>query len=483
MMKAMRASVVAVVLAVMLGVPGCATNPATGRRQLILMSEQEEIALGKESDAQIRQQMGVYNDQALQEYVDRVGQRLARASHRPNLPWKFTVVDESAVNAFALPGGFIYLTRGILPFLRDEAELAAVLGHEVGHVDAKHSVDQYSKQQLTGGVLAVGSILWPEGRPILGASNLLSQFVFLKYGRDAELEADQLGVGYAVQGGWAPQAMQGLLGTLARLDEAQGTRRGIPNWALTHPPAADRAAKVDEVVAAAKGAGATTTNAQALERVLDGLVFGDSREKGMVRGNEFVHPILRFSLRFPEGWEIVNGDEQVSAQQADQGNMAMILELAKSEGSVEQTARANMTAAGLRETDGERGRINGLDSYIGIYEGVAGSTRVVVRAAHIRSGNQTYLVAGLATAAEFSRADRLFANSIQSFRALSAQEADRIQPNRVDFYVARSGDTWESIARTVGGGTIGPSTLAIMNGRQPSAQPRAGERLRVVVGG
>lgn len=475
-MKALR------VIVLMLVAAGCATNPATGRRQLILMSEQEEIQLGKQSDAQIRQQMGVYNDQALQRYVDRIGQRLAKASHRPNLPWTFTVVDESAVNAFALPGGFIYITRGILPFLRSEAELAAVLGHEVGHVDAKHSVDQYSKQQLTGGVLAVGSILWPEGRPILGASNLLSQFVFLKYGRDAELESDRLGVGYAVQGGWAPQAMQGLLNTLARLDEAQGTRRGIPNWALTHPPAADRVARVDEVVTAAKGAGATTTNEEALERAIDGLVFGDSREKGMVRGNEFVHPILRFSLRFPEGWDIVNGDEQVSARESDQGNVAMILELAKNAGSVEQTARANMTAAGLRESDGERGRINGLDAYIGIYEGVAGQTRVVVRAAHIRSGDQTYLVAGLATADAFPQVDRRFANTIQSFRALSAQEADRIQPNRVDYYVARQGDSWESIARTVSGGAVGPATLAIMNGREPGSQPRAGERLRVIVG-
>ena len=119
----------------------CATNPATGRRQLILMSEAEEIQLGRQSDAEVRQQMGVYQDAALQRYVDRVGQRLARSSHRPNLPWTFTVVDEPAVNAFALPGGFIYLTRGILPFLRDEAELAAVLGHEIGHVDARHSAE------------------------------------------------------------------------------------------------------------------------------------------------------------------------------------------------------------------------------------------------------------------------------------------------------------------------------------------------------
>ena len=112
----------------------CATNPATGRRQLILLSEADEIQLGRESDAGVRQEMGVYDNADLQRYVDRIGQTLARTSHRPQLPWRFAVVDSSAVNAFALPGGFIYVTRGILPFLRDEAELAAVMGHEVGHV-------------------------------------------------------------------------------------------------------------------------------------------------------------------------------------------------------------------------------------------------------------------------------------------------------------------------------------------------------------
>ena len=133
------------------------------------MSEAEEIALGQQSDAEIRQQMGVYEDRELQRYVDRIGTRLARQSHRPHLPWTFTVVDESAVNAFALPGGFIYVTRGILPFLRNEAELAGVLGHEVGHVDGKHSVDQYSKQLLTEGALAGASVLLPKWQQRSGA--------------------------------------------------------------------------------------------------------------------------------------------------------------------------------------------------------------------------------------------------------------------------------------------------------------------------
>ena len=470
-------------LACGLTVMSCATNPATGRRQLILMSEQEEIALGKQSDAEIRQQMGVYEDRALQQYVDRIGQRLARQSYRPNLPWTFTVVDEPAVNAFALPGGFIYVTRGILPFLRNEAELAGVLGHEIGHVDGRHSVDQYSRQVLTQGALAGASVFLPKWQSALGAGSVAAQFAFLKFGRDAELEADRLGVNYASGGGWAPRAMEGVLGTLGRLDAAQGERRGVPNWAMTHPPAEDRVIKIQDAVTAATSKGGTATNPAEYERVLDQMVFGDSREKGMVRGSEFVHPVLRFSLRFPDGWEIVNGATQVSATESSQGNVVMLLELSPSKSSSpEQAARADMSQAGLRELEGRSASINGLDAYVAAYEGVVQQTRVVFRAAHIRAGQQMYIVGGLTTPQEFARADRLFTSTIQSFRQLSAQDAERIQPYRIGFYTVRSGDSWDSIARQSRSG-IRPATLAIMNGNDPGTAPRAGARVRIVAGG
>jgi len=472
------------ILVVMVLAVGCATNPATGRRQLILLSEQEEIALGQKSDAEIRQQMGVYADQSLERYVDGVGQRLARQSFRPNLRWSFTVVDEAAVNAFALPGGFIYVTRGILPYLRNEAELAGVLGHEIGHVDGKHSVDQYSKQLLAGGALAGASILAPKYRTAFGAGGLVAQLAFLKFGRDAELEADRLGVRYASSGGWAPQAMQGVLGTLGRLDAAQGSSRGVPNWALTHPPAEDRMAKIQEAVSAAAALGGRATNPGEFERAIDGVVVGDSREKGIIRGNEFLHPILRFSVRFPESWEIRNGSDQVAAIESEQGNVALLLEISKSgSASPEQAARAEMAEAGFRETGGGPTRINGLDAYVGTYEGTSNNTRVIARAAHIRSGQYTYVVAGLATADEFSRVDRTFASTIQSFRQLSQQEADRIQPNRLAFYTIRGGDTWDSIARQAGPSGFRPASLAIMNGSDPGTPPRVGTRIRVVAGG
>lgn len=461
---------------------GCATNPATGRRQLILMSEQEEIQIGRQSDAQIREEMGLYDDPALQEYVRTIGARLVGAAHRPNLPWTFAVVDEPAVNAFAVPGGFIYLTRGILPYLRDEAQLAGVIGHEIGHVDARHSAEAYSRQLGAGIGLAIAGIFAPSTQPLQGAASAGLSVLFLSYGREAELESDRLGVGYAATNGWDPRGVPGMLATLARLDAANGSSRGVPNWALTHPPAADRVTRVQEAVAAAPSGG-TATNATAFERHLDGLVFGDSREKGIVRGNEFVHPILRLAVTFPSGWEVSNSDTQVSARQSESSNSVMLLQPTEGNGPVQQLATSQMTRAGWRETSGERASINGLDAYIGTYQGAIENTPAVVHAAHIRAGNQTYVIAGVAPAQQYSTASRDFATAIRSFRTLTQAEADAIQSNRIDFRVATAGDTWESLARGAGGGRVSAATLAILNGRDASTPPKAGERLRIVVGG
>ncbi|MBA3887465.1 MAG: M48 family metalloprotease, partial [Acidobacteria bacterium] len=226
----------------------CATNPATGERQFSLMSEAQEVQIGKEVDVEIRREMGVYDNAELQQYVSRIGQRLARASERPELPWQFAVVDEPAVNAFAVPGGYIYLTRGILAFLHDEDQLAGVLGHEIGHVTARHSAQQYTKQTTAGVGLALLGIFVPEARPFQGITETAAGLLLLRYGRDHERQADRLGVQYTAQTGYDPAGVAGMLTTLARLDEAAGERRGVPNWLSTHPAPADRVVEVQQFV-------------------------------------------------------------------------------------------------------------------------------------------------------------------------------------------------------------------------------------------
>jgi predicted Zn-dependent protease len=465
----------------------CATNPVTGERELSLMSEAQEVQTGQQLDAEVRRQMGVYRDPDLQRYVSDLGLRLARGSHRPNLPWHFAVVDQPAINAFALPGGYIYVTRGILPFLDNEAELAGVLGHEIGHVTARHSAAAYSKATSAGVGLAVLGIFVPSTRPLQGLAETALSVLFLKHGRDDELQADRLGAEYTAKAGWDPAGITGMLTTLTRIDEATGSRKGVPNWLSTHPAPADRVqqvqASVEKARAAAQGRTLARDETEFLNRI-DGIVYGDSPEQGVVRGSRFLHADLRFALQFPEGWEIQNAPAQVSAK-APGENAYMVLQLVQQpRGTIQDTAVGSMESAGFRHLEGDRRQIHGLPAYVGTYQGNAeGVGNVIVRAAHIEHERNVFLFAGMAPQNIFNRVDNAITRSIGSFEPLSREEAAQIRPNRIDVYTVRSGDTWQSIASRASESNIKAATLAIMNHYPPNEQPRPGDRIKIVVSG
>lgn len=283
---------------------GCALNPVTGERNFVMMSEKEEIELGKKSDPQIRSQYATYDVPALQAYVQSVGEKLAVHSHRANLIYRFTVLDSDQVNAFALPGGYIYITRGIMAYLNSEAELAAVLGHEIGHVTARHSVRQYSAATATG--LVIGLI----GGGALGqnAMNVLGSALLSGYGRDHELESDRLGAEYLARSGYDPNAMIDVVGVLKNQEEADKKRaaaegrepRSYHGVFASHPSADQR---LQEVVAEAKKFKTTSTSRVAREEYLkhlDKVVFGDSA-RGHTARLRLLSPRLEFHVKFP-GW-------------------------------------------------------------------------------------------------------------------------------------------------------------------------------------
>jgi predicted Zn-dependent protease len=464
---------------------GCATNPATGERELSLMSEAQEIELGRQMDAQVREEMGVYQNAALQRYVEDIGMRLARASDRPNLPWRFTVVDSPAVNAFALPGGFIYLTRGIMPFLDNEAQLAGVLGHEIGHVTARHSAQQYSKATSAGLGLAILGIFVPEARPYGGIAQDALGLLFLKHGRDAERQADALGADYSARSGWDPSGVAGMLNTLARLDQASGSRRGVPNWLSTHPAPADRVQGVQAAVAQAssKLTGRPIVDEAGYLTKIDGLIYGDSPSEGILRGNRFLHPDLRLAIDFPQGWEVQNTKTTVLAKAPERDHYLLLQLVPNARGGLESVARGSMTNAGFRQLSGDSGQINGVDAYVSTWQGsMEGLGPVVTRTAHIAYGGNVYLLAGIAPANQFQGAERTFTSAIRSFRPLSASEAGAIRPNRVDLYTVRGNETWQGLAER-NGGLVNASTLAIMNDYEPSQPPRQGDRIKIVVEG
>jgi predicted Zn-dependent protease len=465
--------------------PACATNPATGERQFNLMSEAQEIQIGQQQDVQVRKEMGVYKDEALQQYITTIGMKLAQVSERPNLPWHFTVVDVPAVNAFALPGGYIYITRGIMAFLDNEAQLAGVLGHEIGHVTARHAAQQYSRATGAQLGLILGSILVPEAQPLAQAGETGLGLLFLKYGRDDEAQADSLGVRYASRGGWDPRGVADMLKTLDRIEE-QSDDKGVPNWLATHPPPENRIERVQSAIQQAEQRDQKYVEDRGeYLRHVDGIVYGDNPEQGIVRGSTFLHPGLRFAIDFPQGWTIQNGQTQVVAKAPGQDPVMLLQTVDGAQGrSLDQVASQVMGNAGFRAVSGGGTTINGLNAFVGTFQGSLQSMgQVGLRGAFVSQAQNVFFVAGIAPVDAFPQVEPVFSQSVRTFRPLSRAEAEDIHPNRVDLYTAREGDTWQTIAERQGRGVIKPSTLAIMNGRDVGAQPRAGERLKIVVAG
>jgi predicted Zn-dependent protease len=424
--------------------------------------------------------MGLYDNPELQRYVQDVGYQLAKLSHRPNLPWQFAVVDHPAVNAFALPGGYIYVTRGILAYLNDEAELAGVLGHEIGHVTARHSAQQATRAMLGQGALIGLGVFVPSTRPFGDLSSAGLGVLFMKFGRDDEREADRVGIEYIAKGGWDPKGMPDVLMTLSRMDEL--SEKGVPNWLSTHPEPAARVTEAQPIAAKFAAGVGTDRRRDEYLRAIDGLVVGDNPKDGVVRGNAFLHPDMRIALEFPEGWDVVNSPAQVGAQEPGTNHYMFLQLVEQPRGqSADAVARAAMSQAGFKEVEGRRTTLGGLDAYVGLYTGqIRGTGRVTMRAAHIVHGRDAYVLAGFAPDAEFGKIDGAIAASIKTFRELSQREAADVRPNRLDFYTVRAGDTWQSIAQR-SGGLVRATELAIMNDHEVSDQPDVGEHIKIVV--
>jgi predicted Zn-dependent protease len=459
---------------------GCATNPVSGKKEVSLMSEAQEIAYGQQGDAEVRREMGVYADERLQRYVAGIGDTLAQLSHRPKLPWTFVVVDHPAVNAFALPGGFIYITRGILPYLDDEAELAGVLGHEIAHVTARHAAQQVTRASLGNIGIAVLGVFVPSTQPFGDLTSAALGVAFLKYGRDDERQSDRLGMEYAARGGWDPAGVPDFLSTLARLDALSA--RGIPNWLSTHPEPAARVIEAKPIVAKFAGATSTERGRDRYLEHIDGIDVGDKREDGVVRGRRFLHPGLRLAVDFPDGWEVTNTPDQVAAQEPGQKHFMFLQLVDRPSGrGIEEIATRSMSAARFRRVDGQVTSLNGATAHVGLYQGeIDGVGRVSLRAAHIEIGRQIVMLAGFAPEKEFPRIEREITDAIQSYRTLTPAEADAIRPNRLAFDTVRSGDSWQSIAARHGH-LARATDLAIMNRHEINEQPKPGQRIKVVV--
>lgn len=467
-----------VFLSVLLSLTACVRNPVTGKKQLSLVSTQDEIAIGKQGAQDVRQSIGLLDNPQAQQYVAAVGMPMARHSERPDLPWSFQVVDDPAVNAFALPGGPIFATRGLLTHLNSEAELAAVLGHEIGHVTARHTANMITKSQLAQLGLGVGMILKPDLAQYgqLAAAGL--QLLFLKYGRDAERQADELGFRYMVQAGYDPREMEDLFVTLDRVEKAGGSER-LPGWLSTHPNPEDRLEKARERVAqlGANVEGRKVGQAEYL-RMLQGMVYGQNPRQGFFRGNLFLHPDLRFQLEFPQGWKTSNQTQAVLGVSPQQD---AIVGLATVGGglSPEQALQKFFAQQGVHplemplaalppatryfEAQTEQGVLRGLTAFVSWRGG-------------------TLQLVGYTAAERLPQYDAAFRATFASLRELTDPAVLGVQPARIELVTLDQAMTLEQFqARHPS--TIPLAELALINGVQTKDTLPAGRIVKRVTGG
>lgn len=480
--KAGRATVGVAVIGALLLAVACATNPVTGEREVMLISEEQEIALGREADEQVVSQIGVYEDAELGDWVARTGAQLAAASHRPDLPWTFRVLDDETVNAFAIPGGFVYLTRGFLTHTNSEAEVAGVLGHEIGHVAARHSAQRYTQATFAQIGLGVGGILVPEVQAVGGLLQTSVGLLFLKFSRDDERQADELGVEYAHAVGFDPYELAGVFRTFERIGEQRGER--LPGWLSTHPDPGDRIGRVRQLADETVADRSTLRVARAEHlRRLDGVVFGPDPREGFVDDDTFKHPDLLFQIDFPAGWEVLNGKTAVTVVES-QRRAFMQLTLANAEGrSLEDVARKVVEARRGRDARGQRLRVNDLPAYeVRYVTAVEGLGEVDVTDVFISYRDRVYDVTGLAQRRRFGDYADVFARSQRSFRSYPESEARTIRPDRIRTLNMRGTMT---LAGYLEGRQlpVPETTIALINGMELEDRVEAGTLFKEVRAG
>lgn len=474
----MRSSIRTAAAAAIATVIACATNPATGKKQLMLVSEAQEIAMGKEADREAVAAYGLYPDDAVQAYVGDLGQRLAAASERPGLPWSVKVVDDPSINAFALPGGFVYVTRGIMAHLRSEAELVAVLGHEIGHVTARHSASQMSEQTLAMGGLLVGMMVEPELQRFSGLAQQALGLLFLKFGRDDENQADELGLRYMTRADYDPRQMLEVFGVLDSVTRAQGGGR-MPDWLSTHPSPGNRIARIQDRIAATTASGSVVERTRYLRRI-DGMVFGENPREGFFRAGAFYHPELRFEIAFPGGFRTQNQKQAVVAvSPAQDAIVALTLAAAA---SPEDAAHRFLSQPGVRAGRSGRDAIGGLPAYTALFEAATESGTLRGEVAFVSHQGRVFRLIGYAAAARFAAYQGAIGSAIRSFSRLTDARYLEVQPKRLELVSLERQMALREFARAYPS-TVELATLGLINGVSADQLLPGGELAKRVVGG
>ncbi|GJM05709.1 MAG: hypothetical protein DHS20C09_17050 [marine bacterium B5-7] len=472
-----------------LAISSCAVNPVTGKQDLVLLSESDELALGRKTNADVLKQYTVYDNPALQHYVQNIGAKLAAKSHRSNLTYSFTVLDSKEVNAFALPGGYIYITRGLMAYLNSEAELAAVLGHEIGHVTARHSVRQHSATQLTNIGAALTSIFVPG---MTQASSQLVQFaggaLLSGYGRTHELEADRLGAEYLARANYNPEAMLDVIRVLKNqevFDKEQALAEGRETRAYhgvfsTHP---DNDTRLKEVIDMAKGlneSGAVNfVGRDEYISLIDNMVFGDSPQEGILRGRNFYHEGLGFTMRFPAKWNMTNLPDRLLLSTTD-GNALMQISTEAADNKL-SPRNFMVQRMGLNNLEDESPlNINGLAAHTGISIITTQQGSIPTRFTVIYFQQRAYIIAGMAKGNNLAQYDNAILETAKSFHSLSVDEKILAKPIRIKLIKAGNKTQFSNLAKQSPLESHAESQLRLLNAKYPTGELEEGALIKVL---
>ncbi|HLS81924.1 MAG TPA: M48 family metalloprotease [Steroidobacter sp.] len=469
---------------------GCATNPVTGRPDLVFQSEEGEINKAKQVHPMLLQAFGgAYDDPKIQAYVNEVGQRAAKASHRPELQYVFTVLDSQDINAFTTGGGFVYITRGIMTYLNSEAELAAVLGHEIGHITARHPVRQQSQSTLAGIGAAIVGVYTGSG-DLANLANYAGAAIVRGYGRDQELEADRLGAEYLVGIGYRSDHMIDVvrllknqeLFELQRAREEKREPRVYHGVFSTHP---DNDQRLREVVKAAEkltgGADDKDAGRERYLKMIEGLPVGSSRAQGVFKGNRFYHANLGLTLAFPSGWNVENRADRLIAASPQKDSILQMQTQAPPPNTGPREFLSRLLARSSA-TQAEAIEVNGLQGYTAVVRAAQTEFGLVpVRYAVIYYNNLAYIFAGASKASSGKpAADPLFMSTIRTFRRLRGNEFALAEPHKIKIVRAGQNASVEDLARSSPLEKYPVETLRLLNDLYPNKQPEPGQLLKVV---
>jgi predicted Zn-dependent protease len=420
--------VLATLAAAFMLLQGCAVNPVSGDREFVLVSESQEIAMGAQGAESVAASIGVVDDPGLQTYVQELGMRMAADSERPELPWSFSVLDDPTPNAFAFPGGYIFITRGLMGLMGNEAELASVLGHEIGHVTARHSVAMMTRAQVAQIGLGVGSILSPTIAEFSDAAASGLSLLFLSYGRDAERQADDLGFQYALNHGYDVREMVNVFASLQHAGKLAGASP-LPNWLASHPDPAERIQRIEtRLDNLDQPLGGTRVGRDDYVARIDGMVFGVNPRNGYFEDNHFLHPNLAFRMTFPAGWQTQNLAQVVLAGSPKQD---AVVQLTLAGGSHTEAAEQFFAQEGLEGSNVRPRSINGLNATLGRFQAQTSSGPLAGLAAFIAHGEYTYRLLAFTPADRISHYGSAFEQTIGSFARLTDRNALARQPERI----------------------------------------------------